>query len=337
MIFVTGGTGLVGSHLILELLKRNEPVLALRRKSSDVSILKKVFGYYTERVDYYFNLIHWVEGDLLDPEFVYETVDKVDQIYHTAAFVSFNAKHKQQVLDFNIRSTANIVNACLESKGKKLCHVSSGAALGEINSEFKVDEKSMWKTDKNKSVYALSKFRSEMEVWRGVAEGLHAVIVNPTTIIGPGNWDKSSPRFFKTIWNGMKFYTHGMTGFVGVHDVVSSMIRLMDKNIYGERFILSEGSYSYHDIFLKISKALHKKAPSVEAKPFITYLAYLGSSFYSFITGNEPVITKETINAGKNKTISSNEKICKELGITFTPIDKAIEETAGHFLKEIRE
>ena len=333
MIFVTGGTGLVGSHLLLELLRSGKTVKALKRKNSSLDNVRKVFRYYTADADELFNKIQWEEGDITDRVSLYDAMQDVEEVYHTAAIVSFSKKDRRQVLEYNVEGTASLVNISLEKKIKKFCFVSSTAALGAPDEKGHVDEQSLWANGKGRSVYSVSKYKSEMEVWRGITEGLNAVIVNPSIIIGPGEWKRSSSRMFLEIWKGLKFYTKGITGYVDVHDVVTCMTRLMESNLKGEKFIISEGNYSYQEIFGKIADVLGKKRPSIHATKTLIKMAWLGDSLVSSLTGKNPKITRETIKAGRNKVFFSNEKVKQALNFRFKPIDEAIKETGDLFLK----
>jgi dihydroflavonol-4-reductase len=334
MILVTGSTGLIGSHLILELLQKGLKVRALVRASSNKGQIRKVFGYYVPNPQTLFDRIEWYEGDMNDRYALEGALEGVGEVYHAAAFVSFSRKDKIKMLTYNIDGTALLVDLANAAGVKKFCFVSSTAALGVPDENGHVDEKSTWKSIKGKSVYAVSKFKSEMEVWRGMAEGLNAVIVNPSIVIGPSDWGRSSARLFDAIWKGLKFYTHGVTGYVDVHDVVASMVALMEKDISKEKFIVSEGNYSYHDIFGKIAAALGKRPPSIYASPWLTKLAYYGSAIVSLFSGRPSAITRETISAGRSKVYFSNEKIKQAIGINFKNIDRSIDETARCFLME---
>ncbi len=334
MVFVTGGTGLVGSHLIFELLKQGKKVRALKRANSNVLVVKKTIGYYTNDPDQYFNQIEWVEGDLLNPYLLKKALHGAEEVYHAAGFVSFASKNREKVLKFNVQGTAIIIDICLEIGIRKFCHVSSSSAIGTtLNGEY-ANEECTWVPSKSQSVYSLSKFKAEMEVWRGITLGLNAVIVNPTVIIGPGNWKRSSPRMFDEIWKGIKFYTLGITGYVDVKDVVRCMVQLMDRELFAERYILSEGNYSYKQIFEMIANGLKKKKPTIHAGKQLMKIASTIDGVISKITGKEPVITKETVKAAYSKKLFSSEKIINTLNYQFRPIQEGIKEYASYFLRE---
>lgn len=334
MILVTGGTGLIGSHLLYELVTQNKPVRAIRRPASNLEQVKKVFGYYSPSPEKIFDAIEWVDGDMLDPDSLADAMENVKQVYHTAAHVSFDPKDRFDILYNNIEGTANIVNVGIDKSIEKMCYVSSTAALGSPNEEGWVTEACIWKSAKHRSAYSISKFKSEMEIWRGISEGLNAVIVNPSIVIGPGNWNRSSSRLFKVIFDGMRYYTNGVTGYIYVKDVVKAMTLLMESIISGERFILSENNYSYRKIFDMIADALGKSRPSLHAGPLLTRLAWWGESVNTAITGRTPRITRETIKSGRNEVFFSSEKIKTELSFNFTSMEEAIGKTAGIFLRE---
>jgi nucleoside-diphosphate-sugar epimerase len=215
MILVTGSTGLVGTHLLLELAKKHRKIRATHRSSSNLQAVFDTFSLYTEdpekyldRIDWkYLDRIDWIEADVTDFESIIQALDGVDYVYHTAAFVSFDPGDRHTMTQVNVEGTANVVNACLERKVKKLCYVSSTAALGSAPDGELITEDMAWTHSKSRSAYSVSKYLSEMEVWRGMAEGLPAVIVNPSIIIGPGDWKRSSSYLFSAVWKGLSFYT----------------------------------------------------------------------------------------------------------------------------------
>ncbi len=260
MIFVTGGTGLVGAHLLFELTKAGKKVKALKRKTSKLQQVLKTFSYYSPNAQELFEQIEWVNGDIFDYYSLEKILVGVSEIYHCAAIVSFVSEERQQMISNNVEGTANLVNAAIENGVKKICHVSSIAALGKNQNEEAVTEETNWIPLKKNSGYSESKFFSETEIWRGTEEGLDAIIVNPSIILGPANWENGSAKIFKTVWDGMKFYTKGVTGFIDVHDVVKPMIQLMDEKNFetckNQRYLLSSENLSYQNIFSQIIQHL---------------------------------------------------------------------------------
>ncbi len=333
MILVTGGTGLVGSHLLLELTGKYEQVRAIHRPGSDVGRVLEVFSIYLDSPQDRFRKIQWVPGDITDIDSVLEVMDEVEYVYHAAADVSFQPGSGSALLHNNVGGTANVVNACLEKNINKLCYVSSTAALGSAPAGAEVTEDLQWTTSKSRSMYSISKFQSEMEVWRGIAEGLKAVIVNPSIIIGPGDWKRSSSYLFTAVWKGMKFYTKGVTGYVDIHDVVHSMIGLMESGHLGERFTLSSENLSYHQVLKMIAEALGKKPPCIHATPFLISLAWRIDWLISNLTGKSRSITREAAKLSNKKAFFSNQKISEATGIKFIPVSQSIQDTARIFLK----
>jgi len=328
MILITGATGLVGSHLLYELLKKEEKVKALKRQSSDTDQVLKTFGYYTNEPEKFFSRIEWVEGDVSDPESLEMAFENIDRVYHTAAIISMDSADSAEMKRTNVEGTTNIVNLCLEKKISKLCYVSSVAAIGNRTAPDFVDESVLWKTGKKRITYSSTKFNAEMEVWRGMAEGLEAVIVNPSIIIGPGVKGKGGMAIFDKIAKGLKFYTHGITGYVDVRDVVKAMILLMESEIKGERFILNSENLSYKEIFGIIALALNKHAPNIYANRFMIGLVYRLDYLKSKLTGATHMITKETAEIAHRKTLFSNKKVKEAVGIEFRLIKESVEETA---------
>ena len=334
MILVTGATGLVGSHLVLELIRSGKQIRALKRPSSDLRMLKKVFSLYSDQPDQLLSKIEWAEGDILDIFSLEEAMEGIEEVYHCAALVSFLPEDRKRLMRINTEGTANVVNAALEKKIKKLCHVSSIAALGrpEELTEL-IDEDLVWKTSKHNSIYAVSKYGAEREVWRGTAEGLDAVIVNPSIILGVAGPGMGSSRIFNTVWDGLKFYPPGKNGFVDVRDVARAMILLMTADIRNERFILSIDSITYKKLFDLMAMEMGKSVPRLKVSPLMSGLAWRLEKLRSMVTGVKPLITKETAHTAVQHYEYSSEKIKKTVGFEFTPI----EETVKHFCRIFRE
>lgn len=332
MILVTGGTGLLGSHLLMDLAKRDERVRALKRDSSDLSVVKKNFSRYCDQPEMLFSKIEWANGDVLDYLSLTEAMEGVMVVYHCAAMISYNPAERKTLLKNNIRGTANVVNACLEKKIEKLCHVSSIAAIGVSLTGELIDEEHHWQPATNSSAYTLSKFYSEMEVWRGISEGLSAVVVNPSIILGSGDGNKGSSRFFSLINRGMRYYTAGAVGFVDVRDVCRAMIRLMDSPIVNERFIISAENLTYRELFNMIADSLGKPRPEKLATPFMTAIAWRYEKIKSLLTGIAPSLTKENARTGHKSLCYSNNKITLALNMKFIPVKDTVMEVAESFL-----
>ena len=335
MILVTGGTGLLGSHLLLELVREHEEVVAIKRPSSDLQEVKRIFSYYTNEADELFKLIDWIDIDLLNYAEVERVMIDIDQVYHCAALVSFQPGDRQKMIDFNVESTANIVNACLETSVDRLLHVSSSSAIGRAPEGFPADESKIWARTKSSTGYSVSKFKSEMEVWRGIEEGLNAVIVNPTIILGPGFWKRGSSSIFSRVDKGMKYATPGVTGYVGVQDVVTAMTKLMISDVSGERYIVNSGDFSYKEVFEMVAEALGKpRKLRVVAPNTLRMLARLDAAF-GFFTGKRR-ITSEQAKAAFSKARFSNEKLKDAVGLEFTPVKQVIERVAGYYRADHR-
>jgi nucleoside-diphosphate-sugar epimerase len=337
-IFLTGGTGMLGSHLLLDLTRNGSGVCALKRSNSDLKWVKKVFAWYAPDASQLFGRIEWVDGDLMEKESLREAMAGADAVIHAAAKVSFDPGDREVVLQENIEGTANLVDLALELKIPRFCQVSSVAALGNQESGLPVNENFSWKNDRKRSAYSESKFQSEMEVWRGIEEGLQAIIVNPSVILGPGNWHNSSPRLFQTVYNGMKFYTSGGTGFVDVRDVSKAILQLLQseawESVVNQRFVLSAENLAYRDLFGQIAVALHKPQPTLPANQLLLQLGWRASRLVSAITGKQPSLTRETANSASRTTLYDGSKITRTIDFAYTPVDKTIQEIGRIFLDE---
>jgi len=339
MIFVTGGTGLVGAHLLFELTSAGKKVKALKRTTSNLQQVLKTFSYYSENPKKLFDTIEWVDGDLLDYFTLEKLLEGVSEIYHCAAIVSFQTKDRQKMISNNVEGTANLVNAALENRATKICHVSSIAALGRLENGEPILEETNWIPAKKISGYSESKYFSETEIWRGTEEGLAAIIVNPSIIFGPANWESGSAKMFKTIWDGMKFYTRGITGFVDVNDVTNAMIQLMDDSNFetckNQRFILNSENLSYQNVFIQIANELGKPVPKIFASNFLLSIVWRIATFASWITGKPSMITRESVANSNAVNNFDGSKITRTIGFNYLTVSDSIKRTAGFLKKDM--
>lgn len=336
MILVTGGSGMLGAHVLFTLMNAGEKVRAIKRASSDLSQIKKIFSFYSSKSVQLFQQIEWINADLLDIFSLEDALTDVSQVYHCAAMVSFNKKDQQRMLENNVIGTAHLVNACLQHKIEKLVHVSSIAALGRARKGELTTEKTPWKDSDKDSPYSISKYRSELEVWRGMAEGLNAVIINPSVILGPGDWSKGSPKFFPLIAKGMKFYSHATNGYVGVKDVANVMIQLMNSDISGERYIVNAENLSYLEVFNMIAKSIGAKFPSIEAKSWMLNLGWRLAKIPAIFSGKTPQFTRSTARSFMHSYEYSSEKLEDATGYEFTAMQKVIGEIGEIYLRTER-
>jgi len=338
MIFVTGGTGLIGSHLLYRLALSGKKVKALKRSTSNLQQVQKVFSYYAENAKGLFRQIEWADGDILDYYTLENLLKGVDEVYHCAAIVSFNPKERTQMTRNNVEGTANLVNAALENGVKKFCHVSSVAALGKAENGYLVDESTNWVPSKKISGYSESKFFSETEIWRGIEEGLDAIIVNPSIVLGPANWNSGSSQIFKTVWNGMKFYTRGITGYVDVNDLVEAIVQLMDDENFqkhkNQRFLLNAENLSYQDVFSQIADVFGRTRPKYHASPFLLGFVWRAAALYSWLSRKPSAITRETASSSANIRKFDGSKITRKLDFNYRPVSQSIQQTSNFFLKD---
>ena len=320
MIFVTGGSGLIGSFLIPELISQGYKVRALYRGQVPAIHL-------AEQVE-------WLEGDIQDIALLRDALQDVQYVFHSAGLVSYDPQDKDLLKQVNIEGTANIVDACLEAGSIKLCHVSSIAAIGRPAGEVILTESSKWNPAEEHSAYASSKHLGELEVWRGVAEGLDAVIVNPSVVLGPADWNRSSTRLFKYVYNNNSFYTSGKANFVDVRDVVEAMLRLTFSEISGERYILNAAQLAYKDFFEQVAGCMGKKAPSRKVSPALAEFVWRAERLRSFITGGRPLITKETARASAKDHFFSNAKVQRAIGLEFRPLAETITWSCAGLLQQ---
>lgn len=316
MILVTGATGLVGSHLLISLLQENDGIKALYRKSKKIEKVKNVF-VHKNQLDL-FDKIEWIEGDITDIPSLNKAFENVTTVYHCAALISFDPKDEEKLRKVNIEGTANIVNCCIDFGIKKLCHVSSTAALGDTKDyETVISEDTEWNPEKFHNDYAISKYGGEMEAWRGFQEGLEVVIVNPGVIFGYGFPTKGSSVIFNSLKKGMSFYTKGKIGVVTVDDVVNCMILLVKKECNGQKFTLVAENPTLETVLDIIADGLRVKKPSIYANKTLTQIAWRIDWFLTKFFGKKRSFTKAIANTSHSKNIYDNSKIKTELNYSF--------------------
>lgn len=339
MILVTGGTGLVGSHLLFKLVSSGESVRAIYRREKTLKRVKHVFSYFSDDYESLFNAIDWVETDINDIPKLQEAFLNITHVYHCAAFVSFEPDKYHLLRKVNIRGTANIVNLCISNQIKKLCYVSSIAAIGHHeDSEKLIDENTEWNPEDDNSVYAITKYGAELEVWRGTQEGLDAVIVNPGIILGAGYWKGgSSGNLFRRIHTGMRYYTSGIVGYVDVFDVVNAMIKLMKSDIKNENFILVSENLSFKSFQYKVAETLKVEPPKKVATGLLLNLAWRMDWLKHKLFGARRSLSKQAAKSATSVTKYDNSKLKNALGFEFKPIDKSIREVCELYLKDLKE
>ncbi|MBS1742629.1 MAG: NAD-dependent epimerase/dehydratase family protein [Bacteroidetes bacterium] len=312
MILVTGGSGLVGRELITQLLAKGKTVRAIYNKTAIEGIT------HTN--------LHLFQCDILDVIRLEEAMENVQELYHSAGHISYFPKDAHRLYKINVEGTANIVNAALNAGVKKIVHVSSIAALGKpANENELIDETMDWNISGHKTNYGKSKYLGELEIWRGIAEGLNAVIVNPSLILGPGNWSEGSTAVFKSVYDESPWFTDGMNGFVDVRDVAKAMIQLMESEITAQRFIVSAENETFSNVFHLIAKAFNKKIPNRKVTPLLAAIVWRIEAIKSKLTGIKPLITRETAASAMAISKYDNNKLKKYLpSFSYYPLEETI-------------
>ncbi|MVN76642.1 NAD-dependent epimerase/dehydratase family protein [Hymenobacter sp. HMF4947] len=320
MIFVTGGTGLIGSFLLRELQARGLAVRALHRGPTPPAAPG----------------VEWVQGDLLDATLLASllTAD-VTHVFHCAGLVSYAPQDEDALLQINVEGTATVVDACLARPGIRLGYVSSVAALGSptpppaaqaVDATRILDETATWDLGASHPAYATSKYLAELEVWRGVAEGLSAAIVNPSIVLGPGDWHRSSTRLLRYAHEEHRFYTHGLVNFVDVRDVVAHFLRLVLElpALPAARYILSEGAYELGDFLRQVAAAFGRRPPTMAVPTWAAEVIWRWEHVRSLLTGARPLITRDTARAGRHSVVYSGQKATAATGLGFRPLAETI-------------
>lgn len=320
MILVTGATGFIGSYICRTLLQEQIPFKALKRVNSLVAPDLE-------------NGVEWVEGDILDFGSIEEALKNVDTVIHNAALISFYPKEYDAMSEINIVGTSNMINASLEAGVKRFIHMSSIAAIGRVRKSLRINNDSQWLKSTDNSRYGETKYYSELEVWRGLEEGLSTVILNPSVVLGPGDWNFKSTRMFKYVWDQGTFYPSGTFNFVDIRDLVKATIKLANSNVQGERFIVNAGKIDYKSFFEKIAEQFSKKPPSYKLSPWIANIAIPVDRLKSKLLGVPPLITRETLRLSTIDYDYDGFKIKRLLDFDFRRIEDTIAWTCMEVLK----
>ncbi|HEY4062495.1 MAG TPA: NAD-dependent epimerase/dehydratase family protein [Puia sp.] len=326
MVLVTGGTGFLGAYIIKELVEKGYPVRAIRRGDTIPFFIPPSIGAKVE----------WIQGDILDLIGLEDALEGVDAVIHAAAKVSFAGKDRRELFHTNIEGTANMVNLSLMKGIRRFVHVSSVGALGRTANGEQVTEEKKWADSKLNTSYSISKFHGEMEVWRGIGEGLPAVIVNPSTLLGYGDWNASSCAIFRNVYNEFPWYTDGVNGFVDVADAARATVALLAGDITGQRYILNGENWSFHRLFDQIASEFGKRSPTREATPFLAGMAWRMEKIKTLFSGRPSLLTRESSRIAQSKTFFDNSRILQQLpGFAFTPLPETIRAACGAYLRQV--
>jgi dihydroflavonol-4-reductase len=334
MILVTGGTGMVGAHLLFQLAKTEEKIRAIYRDENSIVKAQRVFNYGTAAEAALFSKIEWCKADITDVPALEEAFEGITKVFHIAALVSFDDAQAKQMRRINISGTANVVNLCIVFSVEKLCFVSSIATIAKaVQKEF-ISEEEEFNIDTNNYDYAITKYGAEMEVWRGNQEGLKVVIVNPGVILGPGFWNENSGSLFTMTYNKFPFYTEGITGFVGVNDVVKVLLLSMESEVINERFILVAENKSFKEIVFSIADLFQVKKPFLKVNFLIAAIGWRMSWIKSKLTKAPHTFTKHTAKSCNNKSFYTAEKVKSTFNFEFEPIENVLKDCCEKYLRD---
>ena len=324
-VFVTGGTGFLGAYIIKNLVEKGIAVRALRRSATLPAFIPA----------WVFEKVEWVDGDVLDVVALHEALHGIDGVIHSAAVVSYHAADRARMYQTNVEGTANVINAAIEGGAKRFVHISSIAALGRSAQRGKtmnVTEDRVWEDNKSNTHYGITKHLAELEAWRGFAEGLQGCMLNPSLILGFGNWNASSCALFKSVYDGFPWYTTGINGFVGVEDVAEAAVQLLFSDVHQKRFIVSAENRVFQDVFNAIADGFGKKRPHLKATPLLGELAWRAERLKAFFTNKKPLLSKESARVAHSKTGFDHSALLQALPqFSFTPLDDVIKDACAKY------
>ncbi|MFN3405572.1 MAG: NAD-dependent epimerase/dehydratase family protein [Cytophagaceae bacterium] len=321
MIFITGANGLVGSFILRKLLAEGNKIRAIKRPGANLTLINDIADQ-----------VEWVEGDILDIPLMEKSLQDISTVIHSAAIISFDPSQKDLMMKTNVEGTSVLVNASLKNNVSKFCFISSIAAIGRKKEQIEITESSVWENSPMNSEYAKSKYLSELEVWRGFEEGLNGFIVNPSVVLGPGDWNRGSSKLFRYVWNENLFYSESEMNFIDVRDVADIVSELLKKEIKNQRFILNAGVISYKSLFGLIATAMNKRVPPFKVNRLVAELAWRTEFLRSLISGKEPLITRETAGIARRTFRYKNDKIKNMLNYNFRELSDTISWTCGELI-----
>ena len=332
MILVTGGTGLVGSHLLFQLSQRDDAVRAIYRSEEKLQQLRRIFSFYSEESNTLFERIEWIKADLNDISSLESAFKNIRKVYHCAALISFDPNDFKRLVKVNESGTGNIVNLCISNNIEKLCYVSSIAALGKDPNKAEVTERSEW-TGAEVNPYALTKYLAEMEVWRGSQEGVPTVIVNPGVILGPGFWESGSGRLFISAAKGSRYYPPGGTGFIGVEDLVRMMIQLMESEVVNERFIAVSDNLTYKEVLTRLAVELQKPAPRKKLSIRLLEILWRIDWIWHLISRRKRKLSRMQVASLKSISIYNRDKISEYIDFEYTDMNEYLPRYCQAFME----
>ncbi|MBD0331018.1 MAG: NAD-dependent epimerase/dehydratase family protein [Chitinophagaceae bacterium] len=326
-VLVTGGTGFIGAYIIKNLVNKEIRVRAIKHSA------KLPFFIPQEVCD----KVEWVDGDILDVVGLNDAMNSINAVIHSAAIVSFAKGQRRLMYEVNVEGTANVINAALNNNVKRFIHISSVAALGRTTKSELINEGKKWEVNKSNTHYAISKHYAEMEAWRGFSEGLAGAIINPASVLGFGNWHRSSCAIFKNVYKGFPWYTSGVNGFVGVEDVAEAAVQLLYSNITNKRFIVNAENWSFQKLFDCIAEGFGRQKPQWEATPFLGNIAWRLEKIKSLLTNSEPLLTRETVRVAHSKTSFDNSALLKALPkFSFSPLEVVIKDSCDKYVQSLK-
>lgn len=336
MILLTGATGLTGSHLLYFLLEKGKKVRALYRSEEKKQRVRQIFGLFTDQPERYFDQIDWFLADLTDIPALTSAFEGIEEVYHTAAYVTFNPKHQHRVQKSTVEATANVVNLSLSVGVKKFCHISSIATLSKLPHQ-PITEENYWNPDEANNLYSIAKYAAEMEVWRGMEEGLQVVIVNPGLILGSGFWDSGTGLMFKRVSKGLTFYPTGKTGWIDVIDVAKICMLLMEHNHLGQRYIVVSENQSYRDFICQVANTFNQSPPTRPIYNWQLHLLRIGDILRSLLTGKSRQLFASTVRSMSKQYEYSNQKLMEKTNYSFIPWEQTIQRICRDFNTSFRD
>lgn len=333
-IAVTGGTGLIGSYLVAELLKRGCRIRLLVRDMRRVGQLHKTLSRM--EADSYFGRIEFYETELNNPHTLAAALTDMEVVFHCAALVTFDPERADEVVLVNTEITTHVVNACLQCGVGLMVHISSIATLGNCRlGQRAIDETCILNNPVGRSPYSVSKIYAENAVQRGMVEGLRAVIVNPSVVIGEGDLNSSSSRLVAYAMHRRVFYTKGVKGYVDVRDVARAAVRLAETpQAVGKRFIVSAENLSFGALFSMAARVSGHRPPLIPLGRRVLTGIYKVEKLRNKWFGRRPILSEALIANACDMSYYDNSRMKNLLNFTYTPIRETLERVIRYYKRQ---